>query len=96
MVALLCKNVLRERATEEVGVVQGASRNQVPDAWIGQRVAVWVIGDRRAVAIGELTAVNELGVVVEEPGGGTAFCPWSGISTIRLGEPEDPSRKPIS
>lgn len=58
-----------------------------PDAWIGERVSVWVIGDRRAGVIGELKEVNELGVVVEEPSGANAFCPWSGISIIRLDEP---------
>ena len=88
---LLCKNTLRERATE-VGMTQEAAENRVPDAWIGQLVSVWVIGDRRAVVVGELKAVVELGVVVQEVRGGVAFCPWSGISTIRLGEPEDPRR----
>jgi hypothetical protein len=58
-----------------------------PDAWMGQRVSVWVIGDRRAAVTGELKEVNELGVVVEESAGVDAFCPWSGISIIRLGGP---------
>jgi hypothetical protein len=54
---------------------------------------VWVIGDRRAVVVGELRAVEELGIVVEESGGMSAFCPWSGISIIRLKESDERSSR---
>jgi len=60
------------------------AERQAPEAWIGKRVSVWVIGGRRPVVVGELRAVEELGVIVEESGGISAFCPWSGISIIRL------------
>lgn len=72
-----------------MGIVREPAERQAPEAWIGERVSVWVIGDRRAVVVGELRAVEELGIVVEESGGMSAFCPWSGISIIRLKESDE-------
>jgi len=69
------------------------AERQAPEVWIGKRVSVWVIGDRRPVVVGELRAVEELGVVVEESGGISALCPWSGISIIRLDESDERSSR---
>jgi hypothetical protein len=68
----------------------GPAERQAPEVWIGKRVSVWVIGDRRTVVVGELRAVEELGLV-EESGGISAFCPWRGISIIRLDESDERS-----
>ena len=52
----------------------------IPEAWIGRRVFLQL---STGTISGDLRAVSDRGVVIEEPeGGSVAFCPWEGIAVI--------------
>jgi hypothetical protein len=66
-----------------------------PEAWVGQRVSVYLDTRRSSEtkAIGVLELLDDGEVVVEEDAGIIAFYPWKFILAIKVGEPEEPTRR---
>ena len=66
-----------------------------PEAWVGQEVSVYLDtrGSSETKAIGVLELLDDGGVVVEEDEGVIAFYPWRFILAIKVGEPEEPTRR---
>ena len=66
------------------------------EEWVGQQVSVYLDdagGSRETKAIGVLGLVDDRGVVVEEDDEVIAFYPWRFIQAIKMGEPEEPTRR---
>ncbi len=65
------------------------------EEWVGQQVSVYLDagGSRETKAIGVLELIDDGGVVVEEDDEVIAFYPWRSILAIKMGEPEEPTRR---
>ncbi len=66
-----------------------------PESWVGQEVSVYLDarGSTGTKAIGVLEMIDDTGVIIEEDEEVIAFYPWRFIVALKVGEPEEPTRR---